>query len=73
MTPPANTTAPRAGVSFLALLALLFIGLKLGRVITWSWWWVLAPIWGQVAIGLALAAGVVLYHVVKIWREERRG
>jgi hypothetical protein len=35
----------QVNVSFLPLLALLFIGLKLGGVITWSWWWVLAPLW----------------------------
>lgn len=35
----------RGGVSFLGLLTLLFIGLKLGNVITWSWWWVLSPLW----------------------------
>ena len=27
------------------LLLVLFIGLKLGNVIAWSWWWVLSPIW----------------------------
>lgn len=27
------------------MLAILFIGLKLGHVITWSWLWVLAPLW----------------------------
>lgn len=30
---------------FGTLLGLLFIGLKLGKVIDWSWVWVLAPIW----------------------------
>jgi hypothetical protein len=32
-------------IGFLPLLALLFIGLKLGGVIAWSWIWVLAPLW----------------------------
>jgi hypothetical protein len=32
-------------VSFLGLLTLLFIGLKLGRVIAWPWLLVLAPLW----------------------------
>jgi hypothetical protein len=35
-----------------ALLAVLFIGLKLTSVIYWSWWWVLAPLWGGFAIGV---------------------
>ena len=26
-------------------LWLLFVGLKLGGVIDWSWWWVLSPFW----------------------------
>lgn len=26
-------------------LTLLFIALKLGDVIDWSWWWVLSPQW----------------------------
>lgn len=40
------------GVSFCGLLGLLFIGLKLGGVINWSWWWVLAPLWGPFALVL---------------------
>lgn len=30
---------------FTSLLTILFIGLKLTGYITWSWWWVLSPIW----------------------------
>lgn len=33
------------GIGFLGLLEILFIGLKLAGFITWSWVWVLAPIW----------------------------
>ena len=40
------------GVSTLSLLGLLFIGLKLGHVIDWSWWWVTIPFWGGLAIFL---------------------
>lgn len=32
-------------VGFLGLLGLLFIGLKLGSVITWGWWLVLLPLY----------------------------
>ena len=31
--------------SFLSLLTLLFVALKLTGYITWSWFWVLSPIW----------------------------
>ena len=45
-------------MSFLGLLAILFIGLKLTNIIVWSWWLVLLPIWGPLAIALLLMAGV---------------
>lgn len=43
-------------------LSLLFIGLKLGGIISWPWFWVLAPLWvswcfllGVVAIAAIIA------------------
>lgn len=44
------------GVSFLGLLTIVFIVLKLTKLITWSWWWVLSPIWLPLAIALFVAA-----------------
>ena len=32
------------GINFLGLLTILFIGLKLGHIISWSWWLVLSPL-----------------------------
>ena len=40
----------RGGISFLSLLTLAFIILKLSDIITWSWFWVLSPIWIPAAI-----------------------
>lgn len=44
------------------LLLVLFIGLKLGGVINWSWWWVLSPLWIPLAIlGVSMTVlGVVV-------------
>lgn len=33
------------GISFMSLLTIAFIVLKLCSVIKWSWWLVLAPMW----------------------------
>lgn len=44
------------GVGFAGLLTLLFIGLKLGHVIDWSWWWVLSPMW--ITFALAFVVGM---------------
>ena len=48
------------GVSFLGLLTLLFIGLKLTGHIAWSWIWVLAPLWIPISIALLILSVVVL-------------
>lgn len=39
-----------------SLLLVLFVGLKLAGLITWSWWWVLSPIWLPSAIVLVIVA-----------------
>lgn len=44
-----------SGISFFGLLAVLFIGLKLGGVIAWPWLWVLAPIWVPWAVVFVIA------------------
>ena len=49
-----------SGVSFLGLLTLLFIGLKLTGYITWSWIWVLAPLWIPISIALLVLSAVIL-------------
>lgn len=48
------------GIGFTGALLLLFIGLKLGGVIDWSWWWVLAPAWGPVGLVLAILVIAVI-------------
>lgn len=47
------------GVGFAEALTLLFIGLKLGKVISWSWLWVLSPLWLGFALLVLLAVIVV--------------
>ncbi len=33
------------GITFSTLLFLVFLILKLTNYISWSWWWVMSPIW----------------------------
>lgn len=51
---------------FITLLALAFIILKLCGVITWSWWWVLSPIWIPVLIGVSAALIVFIIFIIGI-------
>ncbi len=48
-------------ISFLKLLTLIFITLKLCSVITWSWLWVLSPLWLVHAICLAIYLICVIF------------
>ena len=50
------------GIGFVGLLTILFIALKLTGHITWSWWWVLSPLWIS-AIIVVLILGLVLIYV----------
>ena len=68
------------GVGFLGLLTLLFIGLKLTGYITWSWIWVLSPIWIPFSIallifsvaGLLVALGKIdIDKIIKYERKEK--
>lgn len=40
------------GIGFCGVLAILFIALKLTGFVSWSWVWVLAPIWIPVIIAV---------------------
>lgn len=57
-----GTVVSYSAPGFLPLLTLLFVGLKLGGIIDWSWWWVLSPMWIPFAIlGVFLAIASFLY------------
>ena len=47
-----NNTTVSSGIGVCGLLGVAFIVLKLCKVINWSWWWVTAPFWVPVAIGV---------------------
>ena len=53
--------------SLLPVLFLVFLVMKLaeiGKVATWSWWWVAAPLWIPVAIVVfTLIVWVVMYMI----------
>ena len=57
-----NKSTTSSGIGFSGLLAILFIALKLTGVITWSWLWVLAPIWIPfvIIVFILSIAGVVV-------------
>ena len=49
---------------FLPMLAIALIVLKLLGLIFWSWLWVLAPLWGPVAIIVAITLVIFVFHLL---------
>lgn len=45
-----NDNKSTGGIGFCGLLTILFIALKLLKIINWSWVWVLAPFWIPIII-----------------------
>lgn len=55
-----SNSSSSSGIGFVGLLTVLFVGLKLTGHITWSWWWVLSPLWiSTIFIALAFVTMVV--------------
>jgi hypothetical protein len=65
---PQGEQLKESGITFASLLGIVFIVLKLVGVISWSWWWVLAPFWTPLALAVLLIGGGLLL----IWLGERR-
>lgn len=57
------------GIGFLGLLTLLFIALKLTETVSWSWWLVLLPLYGPLAVVLV---GIVLWTLYDVVKPTRR-
>ena len=60
------------GTGFLGLLGLLFIGLKLGHVVGWSWLWVLSPLWIPVSLTVFVILCLVVLAVTEGLQDRRR-
>lgn len=62
-----KTHVQTGSIGFLGWLALIFITLKLTGYITWSWWWVLAPLWAPLVVALVifLVAFIIVFLVNK--------
>jgi len=57
-----NSSIEGGGIGFAGLLTIVFVVLKLTGVITWSWLWVLSPLW----IGFALALLIFILIIVLV-------
>ena len=60
------------GGGFSGLLFIAFLILKLCNVITWSWWWVTAPLWMPVAFVIVVSIICVIVLAISEAIEDRR-
>lgn len=55
-----ENTSKSTGIGFAGLLTIAFIILKLIGKISWSWFWVLSPIWISLGLGLIILIIVII-------------
>ena len=58
-------------IGFCGALTILFIALKLCGTITWSWLWVLSPLWIGLSVGLVVMAIFSMVSIFLLTREKK--
>lgn len=60
-----NSNNSTGGIRFCGLLTLIFITLKLLNAISWSWWWVLSPLWIPIVLVATVLFVIFLVKLIK--------
>ena len=60
-----NSKSSSGGIGITGTLAVVFIVLKLVGVITWSWLWVLSPLWIPLIVLVVWALVCVFVYFIK--------
>lgn len=61
-----SSSSSSSGISFIGLLTIVFIVLKLINYIDWSWWWVLSPMW--ISFGAWVLFFTTMFIIFKKWK-----
>lgn len=62
-----NNVNVSSGIDFIGVLQIVFIVLKLVRVINWSWIWVLSPTW--IPLSITIICLLIVWIIYKIERK----
>lgn len=49
-----------SGLGIFGILGIVFIILKLTNILTWSWWWILLPIYGPVTVLIMIIIFIII-------------
>jgi hypothetical protein len=64
-----SSSSSSSGIGFPGLLTVLFVGLKLTGHITWSWLWVLSPLWISALIALSIISIILIVGIASgVWK-----
>jgi len=72
MSRNSSSSSSSGGIGVLSLLGVLFVGLKLGGLINWSWWWVTAPFWGGFALIFTIAIIIGVLFLLKVLLDGKK-
>ena len=62
-----NKSAFNVNTLLCGMLTIAFVVMKLTGVIGWSWWWVLAPLWIPLGVGLIMVLFVIAFSIQEKW------
>lgn len=66
-----NSSSSSSGIGFFGAFFLVLLVLKLTETISWSWWWITAPLWGSSGILLTILLSVAAHYL--IWNLLKKG
>ncbi len=59
------------GITVFSAVFIVLLVLKLTHFIDWSWWWVTVPLWGPLALVVAVLLLLGLAKLVIVWIPEQ--
>lgn len=72
MSNGSSSSASGGGIGFVGLLTIAFIVLKLTNFISWSWWWVLSPLWISGGVAVVVIVAVLGFALIRVASDRRR-
>lgn len=59
-------------IGITTILFVVFLVLKLTGVISWSWWWVTAPLWIPICLGLTIIIILIIARIIISKKKMRK-
>ena len=59
-----NSETVTVNLNLIPLVFLVFLVLKLAGAITWSWWWIFAPLWMPLVMFVVILGFIALFAAI---------